>query len=165
MQRISSCAVSLVMGFALSLPAAAASCAQSQDVTALKTADLQQFLMVAALTCHKVADYNEFVLSHQSELQSSDKQLLRYFMGRSVRTGDDDYNAFKTALANAASLRSLHDAGFCSAADEAFAAGQGRPVARQVAEQPPPINLAYASCQGEDAAPAGPQLEAALDLR
>lgn len=169
MNRTVARAVSLLAGVSLMLTGAWAgsTCAAPQDVTALKTADLQQFLMVAALTCNKVPAYNGFVTSHQAELQTSDKTLLRYFMGRNVQTGDADYNAYKTSLANAASLRSLHDPAFCQVAEAAYAAVQGRPVAQQVFEQPPPIKLIYTSCEREDIMPAesGPQFAASLDLR
>ena len=124
-------------------------CARPPDVTALKTADMQQFLMVAALTCRKVAAYNEFVLSHQGELQESDKALLSFFIAKNAWSGDDEYNAYKTSLANAASLRSLHDPLFCQNAEAAFAAALGRPVAQLISEQPVPIKLVYASCEPE----------------
>lgn len=164
-------AISLLAGLSLMTAGAWAgtTCAQPQDVTALKTADLQQFLMVAALTCSKIAAYNEFVTSHQGELQKSDKGLLSYFMARNAQTGDADYNAYKTSLANAASLKSLHDPEFCRAAETAYAAAldHAKPVAQLVSEQPPPIKLVYTSCTREGIQPAesGPQLEASLDVR
>ena len=122
-------------------------CANPRDTTALKTADMQQFLMVAALTCGKIAAYNGFVTSHQRELQESDAVLLRFFMARNARTGDADYNAYKTALANAASLRNIHDPQFCAAAETAFAAAGDRTVAELVNAVAPPIKLEYASCE------------------
>jgi hypothetical protein len=149
-----------VLALLLTTTYAAAATTCAQDAAALKTADMQQFLMVAALTCHKVDAYNGFVLSHRGELQQSDKALLSYFMGRSARTGDDDYNAFKTSLANAASLRSLHDPLFCASADTAFAASAGRTVTQLIAEQPVPIKLVYPGCSGT-----AERREAALDSR
>ncbi|MDE2184794.1 MAG: hypothetical protein KGJ78_17410 [Alphaproteobacteria bacterium] len=121
-------------------------CTQPKDEIALKTADLQQFLMVAALTCHEAGAYNDFVRSHQSELQASDHKLLAYFMAQNAVTGDADYNAFKTWLANAASMKSLRDPYFCRAADASFGAAQDGTVARLVSQQPPPIRLSYVSC-------------------
>jgi hypothetical protein len=171
MNRTVSRVASLLAGLSLMANGAWAgsTCAAPQDVTALKTADLQQFLMVAALTCNKVPAYNGFVTSHQGELQKSDKVLLSYFMGRNAQTGDADYNAYKTALANAASLKSLHDPAFCQGAEAAYAAAldHTKLVAQLVSEQPPPIKLVYTSCVREDIQPAesGPQLAAALDLR
>ncbi|HTQ14053.1 MAG TPA: hypothetical protein VMH86_09270 [Rhizomicrobium sp.] len=100
-------------------------CARPQEAMALKTASVQQELMVAALTCGDTVAYNRFVLSHQSELQDSDAALKGYFHRASAR-GDDGYNAYKTALANDFSLESLHgqDA-FCRMAEAAFGAAQG----------------------------------------
>ena len=51
---------------------AGAACERPQDAMAIHTAALQQEMMVAALICHQVAAYNEFVVSHQSALQESD---------------------------------------------------------------------------------------------
>ena len=127
---------------------AAESCVRPQDVTALRTAALQQQLMVAALTCHDVAAYNGFVISHQGELLMSDKALMDFFLRHDARTGTDDYNAYKTWLANAASLRSLRDPQFCRSARVAFnvALDLNKPLAELVSERPSPIETAYARC-------------------
>lgn len=139
--------------FAFTLLTAAAiggpMCAKPQDEIALKTADVQQFLMVAALTCNETSAYNRFVRSHQSELQESDHNLLHYFMENSARTGDDDYNAFKTWLANAASMRSIHDPYFCRAAEATFDAARDGSVADLVSHERPPIRLSYRSCMAQ----------------
>ena len=158
-----SCAVALLL---VTGAWAETGCAQPQDVTALKTADMQQFLMVAALTCNKIASYNGFVLSHQGELQDSDKTLLKYFIGRNAQLGDDDYNAYKTSLANAASLRSLHDPLFCQSAEAAYAAALGRPVVQLISEQPVPIKLVYTSCapEGVQEAQAAPPVQRQASL-
>ena len=97
--------------------AMAASCANQADASALRVAALQQELMVAAFTCHDVARYNNFVRSHQPELIASDDALKSYFVRRS---GEAAYHTYKTELANSASLRSLHDDGFCSRAEREF---------------------------------------------
>jgi len=138
--------------FALSLLAgnawAAASCARPQDLTALRTAALQQQLMVAALTCHDVADYNRFVISYRSELQKSDKALMNFFLRQDARKGADDFNAYKTRLANASSLRSLRDPRFCRSAKLAFDVALNRKgaLAKLASERPSPIETGYASC-------------------
>lgn len=150
---------------------AGAACEAPRDATALKIAALQQFLMVAALTCHDVAAYNGFVVSHQGELQQSDKALLRYFLGRDAGTGDRDYNAYKTRLANASSLESLHDPQFCQAADAAFGATTGRTVAEVVAQQPLPVDAGDVGCAPDDSrlaasgSDAGLQRQASLASR
>jgi hypothetical protein len=91
---------------------------------ALKTAALQQELMVAALYCNDVAPYNRFVTSHQRELQESDAALLRYFTHG--HGGASAYHAYKTNLANDFSLSGLHGMqAFCSAANASFDAAFG----------------------------------------
>ena len=85
---------------------AAGVCTPSRDAMALKTAALQQELMVAALYCNDVAPYNRFVTSYQHELQDSDATLLRYFTHG--HGGASAYHAYKTGLANDFSLTGLH---------------------------------------------------------
>ena len=127
---------------------AAASCARPQDVTALRTAALQQHLMVAALTCHDTAAYNRFVTSHQSELRDSDKALMDYFHRHDGRNGDDAYNAYKTVLANDSSLLSLHDSRFCAEANAAFdrTLDREKPLAELVSSLPSAVKIGYVSC-------------------
>lgn len=126
----------------------AASCARPQDVTALRTAALQQQLMVAALACHDSAAYNRFVTSYQGELQKSDRALMNFFVRQDAHKGTDDYNAYKTWLANAASLRSLRDPQFCRSAKIAFDVAFNRKGSLEelAAERPPRIEIGYASC-------------------
>ena len=74
-----------------------AGCTDRSDAMALKTAAVQQELMVAAFTCGDTDGYNRFVLAYQPELQQSDANLLAYFQ----RTGSTaDYHSYKTSLAN-----------------------------------------------------------------
>ncbi len=91
----------------------AAGCANEADLSALKVAALQQELMVAAFSCHDVARYNDFVLAHQPELIASDANLKAFFTRHDGRHGEAGYHTYKTELANAASLSSLRDDGFC----------------------------------------------------
>jgi len=94
-------------------------CAKPDEAMALKTAAMQQELMVAALYCNDVAPYNRFVVSHQHELQDSDAALLSYF--QHGHGGSTAYHAYKTALANDFSLTGLHGMqSFCAAANTAF---------------------------------------------
>ena len=96
-------------------------CAKASDQAVLKTAALQQELMVAALRCHAVNEYNQFVLSHRSELIASDDALKAYFQSGDKQRGTATYNRYKTELANAASLESSQDLdGFCSATTHEF---------------------------------------------
>ena len=108
-------------GLLLSNPLAASECASPSDQAALKTAAVQQQLMVAALSCHDVYEYNRFVLGHQSELINSDNALKAYFQKGDKQHGTATYNKYKTELANAASLRSSREPdSFCDAAARAF---------------------------------------------
>jgi hypothetical protein len=77
--------------------------------------------MVAALSCHAVRAYNRFVRSHQAELLDADAALMTYFARHDGDGGGAGYNAFKTELANAASLRSARDTdAFCYDAEAEF---------------------------------------------
>jgi hypothetical protein len=137
-------ALSLLSGSAW----AAASCARPQEVTALQAAALQQQLMVAALACHDIADYNRFVTSYQGELQKSDKALMNFFLRRDAHKGADGYNAYKTSLANASSLRSLHDPKFCRSAKVVFDVALNRKgsLAELASQRPSPIETGYVRC-------------------
>jgi hypothetical protein len=92
-------------------------CARPSEKLALKTAAMQQELMVAALYCNDIGPYNRFVVSYRRDLQDSDAALLAFFE-RARHGGEADYHAYKTALANNFSLASLHgmDA-YCAAAN------------------------------------------------
>lgn len=113
-------AASLVFSQSL-VTVASAQCVSSSDRAPLRTAAMQQELMVAALKCHDINEYNRFVLSHQPELISSDQALESYFQRGDKVRGTATYNKYKTELANAASLRSSQDPdGFCDAAGRLF---------------------------------------------
>lgn len=97
----------------------AAGCASAGEMAALKTAALQQELMVAAFSCHAIQQYNHFVLSHRAELIDSDARLKAYFVH--ARGSEASYHTYKTELANASSLRSIRDTdAFCSGAEDDF---------------------------------------------
>src|SRR5258707_10886434 len=99
--------------------ALAAGCATQSDTSALKIAALQQELMVAAFSCRDVSRYNSFVLAHQPELIASDGRLKAYF--KRASGGEASYHAYKTELANSASLRSVRESeDFCARADDEF---------------------------------------------
>jgi hypothetical protein len=123
-------------------------CARPEEAMALKTAAVQQELMVAALTCNDAGAYNNFVLGHRRALQESDAALQAYFR-RTTRTGDDQYNAYKTSLANDSSLASLHGQGsFCAMAETAFGDAYGaRSLADFVAAEPVVEEQRYPVCE------------------
>jgi hypothetical protein len=128
---------------------AAEVCAKPDEAMALKAAALQQQLMVAALYCDDVGQYNRFVISYRRELQDSDAALLGYFQHSGARVGADNYNAYKTALANNFSLASLRGRqAFCYAADVAFGeAARVGSLATLVAVHPVAGAEAYPVCE------------------
>lgn len=142
---------------------AAPSCERPQDALAVHVAAIQQEMMVAALVCHEVRAYNDFVLSHQAALQASDRTLQAFFLASNIHTGFDDYNAFKTERANAFSLRSLHDPQFCDQVNANFTAAEGRPLEAVVAEQPYPTEMGAIQC--DMPAMGSPTTEAELTRR
>ena len=114
----------------------------------VRVAALQQEMMVAAFMCRDVTAYNRFVVSHQGELRESDKALMDFFLQQNAPTGVDDYNLFKTELANASSLRSVRDPRFCRRVDADFAVALGRnePLARLLTELPYPVETGSMRC-------------------
>ncbi|HVW74377.1 MAG TPA: hypothetical protein VHC39_12105 [Rhizomicrobium sp.] len=113
--------------FALSVsladPAMAAGCASPAEAAALKTAVMQQELMVAALQCHESGAYNRFVVAYRPELQDSDAALKAFFVRRGGEHGEAGYDAFKTKAANLSALEQARDAhAFCADAHALFEA-------------------------------------------
>jgi hypothetical protein len=133
---------------------AAASCARPQDVAALRTAALQQHLMVASLACNQVAAYNRFVISNRGSLVSYDHALMEFFVRLDGQSGAEAYHSFKTGLANDASLLSLHDPQFCAAAVAAFslATDFGKPLADLAAALQPSATDGYSVCPSDNTA-------------
>jgi hypothetical protein len=98
-------------------------CATASELTAIAATAIQQQLMVAALTCNRVDNFNAFQTSYNSELRASDKALMRMFLRLYSGRGEAEYHAFKTRLANNSEMRSIHgNRDYCSAADLVFAA-------------------------------------------
>ena len=120
MLRTASAAIALL---ALANPALAAGCATPSEAVALKTAVIQQELMVAALQCHETAAYNRFVMNYRGELQASDATLKSFFVRRGGEHGEAGYDTFKTKAANLSALEQARNAGgFCADAHALFAA-------------------------------------------
>jgi hypothetical protein len=123
-----------------------AGCTGASDALALKTAAVQQELMVAAFTCGDTDGYNRFVTAYQHDLQDSDAALLAYFQ----RTGSTaDYHSYKTSLANDFSLISVRNDRFCNAASAAFdeALDPSRPALAQIVDdQPVTVNEDGGTC-------------------
>ena len=111
----------LVAGNALA--AASSKCAKPDEVTAIQTAVVQQELMVAALTCDQIANFNAFQTGYGPELRSSDDILHKMFKRIfGAKQGEAEFHAFKTRMANDSSIRSIHDnQGYCHEAANVFA--------------------------------------------
>jgi hypothetical protein len=100
---------------------AAAPCTTPNEWAALRSAAVQQELMVAGLTCHAIDSYNRFVIGYRAELQASDADLKAYFIKRNGMRGEAAYDTFKTKLANLSSLSEISNvSGFCAATRAAF---------------------------------------------
>jgi hypothetical protein len=109
--------------------ATASGCARPADLNALRTAAMQQRLMVAALSCGETQSYNQFVRSYQTELQNSDKNLQAYFRRVNGKTGTADYHAYKTRLANSSSMAVINDnVSYCANAKASFEQALGSKV-------------------------------------
>jgi len=130
--------------FAQAAQAAAPLCTTQNELSALRTAALQQQLMVAGLTCHASAAYNRFVLAYRPELQKSDAELKAYFIRRGGEHGEADYDSFKTKLANLASLSDSADGrAYCANSRVSFemAMREGQSLANYVASQQLVVSL------------------------
>jgi hypothetical protein len=75
---------------------------------ALKTAAVQQELMVAGFTCGAGRRYNRFVIAHQMQLRQSDANLMAYFKKRD-HGSEAGYDSYKTKAANLSAYRSARD--------------------------------------------------------
>ena len=119
--KTASAAVISIGLLAQAAQAAAPLCTTQDELSALRTAALQQQLMVAGLTCHGAQDYNRFVLAYRPELQKSDAELKAYFIRRGGERGEADYDTFKTKLANLASFSDSTDGrAYCANARVSF---------------------------------------------
>jgi hypothetical protein len=102
---------------------AAGSCATQSDASALKTAVMQQELMVAAFQCRETNAYNRFVTTFRGELQTSDAALKAFFIRRGGEHGEAGYDSFKTKAANLSALeQARNSAAFCADAHALYAA-------------------------------------------
>jgi hypothetical protein len=102
---------------------AAGGCATPADASALKTAVMQQELMVAAFQCRETGAYNRFVTTFRGELQTSDAALKAFFIRRGGEHGEAGYDSFKTKAANLSALeQARNSAAFCADAHALYAA-------------------------------------------
>ena len=152
--RTGACALALVAFCASSAIAKhghATKCAAPSEVTAIAATSIQQELMVAALTCNQISNFNAFQTNFGPELRASDHTLMQMFRRLYGGRGEGEYHAFKTRLANNSEMRSIHgNQDFCTAAGLVFAAALAavKPtlsdfVSGVQVEDPSPVN----SCQ------------------
>lgn len=125
------------LGLLSAAAAQAAPCTNPAEWAALRSAAVQQELMVAGLTCQATASYNRFVIAYRGELQASDADLKAYFIKRNgAARGEAAYDTFKTKLANLSSLSEISNtSGFCAAMRDAFNQVGRDSLAQFVAEQ------------------------------
>jgi hypothetical protein len=138
------------MGGDVLAAANSASCANSEDMFAVRTAAVQQRLMVAALSCHAIERYNNFVITYQKDLQASDRALQNFFRRLNGQTGVADYHSFKTRLANTSSLQSIRDTSYCADAQATFDAAltdTKRSLPVFLAGQTTAVDNAFSPCQ------------------
>src|SRR5215471_11912211 len=115
--------VSLCASTALAKHSRSTKCAAPAEVTAIAATSVQQELMVAALTCNQIANFNAFQTNFGPELRASDRTLMHMFLRLYGGRGAAEYHAFKTRLANNSEMRSIHgNQDFCTAAGLVFGA-------------------------------------------
>lgn len=99
----------------------AQTCAQPQDLQALRTRMLQTDLMVAALSCQKQDFYNAFVTRFKPELATEGKTLKAFFKREYGSGSTKQLDDFVTRLANESSLDAMRKLrAFCSESDALF---------------------------------------------
>ena len=155
MRRILKSAATALMltcmgGDVLAATANSASCANSEDMLAVRAAAVQQRLMVAAFSCQAIERYNNFVTFYQKDLQASDRALQNFFRRLNGQTGVADYHSFKTRLANNSSIESIRYTSYCADAQTTFNAAlantkKSLPVF--LAGQTTAVDDAFSPCQ------------------
>jgi hypothetical protein len=126
--------LSLLALIAMGAQGHAADLCDMGSAAALKTAAVQQELMVAGFTCNADAQYNRFVLANRPALQASDAALMTYFRERDGN--EAGYDSYKTKLANLSASRSAADGPrYCQAIARDFAAAEGRTLQDFIAGQ------------------------------
>lgn len=139
---------------------AQAQCAQAREVTAFNVRALQSQLMVGALVCDMVEDYNRVILKHRTELDGSRRTLISYFTR--AGGGARAFNEYDTELANVQSTVSTRRGSlYCGEIKPVFTEVLGLPNAAEVGKyaaakslpQPRQVN----PCPSAPAAAAAPR--------
>jgi hypothetical protein len=121
--KASACSLAGILAASPVMAASSGKCARADEVTAIQVAAVQQELMVAALTCDQVTNFNAFQTGFGPELRSSDATLNKMFKRIfGPRQGEAEFHAFKTRMANDSSIRSINDnRAYCQEAATVFA--------------------------------------------
>lgn len=94
-------------------------CSRATETAGVKAEILQQQLMVAAYSCHLEGSYNAFVINYRPDLIAADGAAQSLFQRASAR-GTDEYQTFKTQMANDFSMDYQNQDGFCDNAQDMF---------------------------------------------
>jgi hypothetical protein len=94
-------------------------CSRADETAGVKAEILQQQLMVAAYSCDMAGSYNAFVVNYRPDLIAADGAAQSLFKRASAR-GEDEYQTFKTQLANDFSMDSQNQGDFCDNAQSMF---------------------------------------------
>jgi hypothetical protein len=94
-------------------------CSRAEETAGVKAEILQQQLMVAAYSCHLEGSYNAFVVNYRPSLIAADGAAQSLFQRASAR-GADEYQTFKTRMANDFSMDYQNQDGFCDNAQDMF---------------------------------------------
>ncbi|MFA7429232.1 MAG: hypothetical protein WCZ23_03645 [Rhodospirillaceae bacterium] len=109
----------------------AGSCYTAPEVRASQVRQLQTELMVAALSCNGYPDlglrarYNAFVTKFGGNLNDTAKVLRGHFQRNHGRDHVRRFDAYVTALANQAALRSFDEPAYCQSVVPVFEALAG----------------------------------------
>lgn len=99
-------------------------CLTRDEAVAVKARVMQTELMVAMLSCVRAVDqsskYNAFVERHSAEIQRYNRVIQQHFARVGGGNPQRRYDTFTTALANAASNRSMANPTFCHDTTELF---------------------------------------------
>ena len=98
---------------------AAGVCSRAEETAGVKAEILQQQLMVAAYSCHLEGSYNAFVVNYRPDLIAADGAAQSLFQRASAR-GSDDYQTFKTQMANDFSMDYQKQDDYCDNAQDMF---------------------------------------------
>jgi hypothetical protein len=99
---------------------AAGVCSRAEETAGVKAEILQQQLMVAAYSCHLEGSYNAFVINYRPDLVAADGAAQSLFQRVNATKGADDYQTFKTQMANDFSMDYQNQDNFCDNAQDMF---------------------------------------------